>query len=173
MLIIFNCLTINVLSVIPNGFFFFNVVWFRMVLFYLQCWKSNSEWYYFIYNVVSVIQNVVFMFSMLSDSECFLFLFPMLYIWFRMGFFFIYKCLQCFKSYSESFFLIIIKVVSVIQNGFYSLISRFTVWFRMFFFSLLCDSECVFFKSLMLCDSECFFQVVSMIQNGIILFSML
>ena len=76
---------------------------------------------------------------------------------------------QCFKCYSESFFLIIIKVVSVIQNGFNSLISRFTVWFRMGFFSLLCDSECFFpklyvwfrmcffFKSLMLCDSECFF----------------
>ena len=51
MLIIFNCLTINVLSVIPNGFFFS-----------MLC---DSEWYYFIYNVESLIQNGIILFIML------------------------------------------------------------------------------------------------------------
>jgi general stress protein CsbA len=60
----------------------------------------------------------------MSDLECFLFFifiansekkFFLLFTMFTV-------CLfnnQCFKCYSESFFLIIIKVVSVIQYGFY------------------------------------------------------
>jgi hypothetical protein len=137
--------------VIQNGFF----CYFQGLQFVVSVIRNVV----FMFSMLSDLECFLFLFPMLNVWFRMFFVFISNVVWFRMFFYFYFQCCtsdlecffllftmftvclfnnQCFKCYSESFFLIIIKVISVIQYGFYSLISRFTVWFRMFFFFHCC-----------------------------------